>query len=211
MPPCCSSLLFRSRVALLLRATATSAFFFSLPPRARNCRLNGYARPGVCAQVTTPVVVVRKGVRGRLHAAVVGIMQRVFHGRRVERRCSSVLRAARGCYGLIFPLCSDRPLVPRLLVSSLPVLFSFPSLPKIPSDTWIYIYIYIYTHTLVLDLSPRCSVSCFVSKGTNIPRLTHEGIFRHSPVPRFQSSSPCSYGYAEYSSSVVKEAESVLK
>ena len=147
MPPCCSSLLFRSRVALLLRATATSAFFFSLPPRARNCRLNGYARPGVCAQVTTPVVVVRKGVRGRLHAAVVGIMQRVFHGRRVERRCSSVLRAARGCYGLIFPLCSDRPLVPRLLVSSLPVLFSFPSLPKIPSDTWIYIYIYIYTHT----------------------------------------------------------------
>lgn len=58
-----------------------------------------------------------RGGRGRATTgAVVGIMRRVFHAG--GWRCSSVPRAARGCYGLIFSsLCPDLPFRERERVS----------------------------------------------------------------------------------------------
>lgn len=128
LPPAAS---FSAPVALLLRvsplSSSPSLFLFRFLSPPRNCWLNGYARPASMAQVTTPAVERGAGVAA---GAVVGIMHRVFHARGVERRCSSVLRAARGCYGLIFSLCPRRPLEPRSLLVSChlqpPTLFSHP-------------------------------------------------------------------------------------
>lgn len=152
----CPLVLFQPSFPLARRASSSSHcherfFLFSShppplpspPSRVRNYRLNGYARPGVCAQVTTPVVVVRKGVARAVARRRCPHYAASFPWK--EGRTEMFIGSSRRKRMLRFDissLSSDRPLEPRLLVSSLPVLFSFLSLPKIPSDTYI-----IHTHT----------------------------------------------------------------